>query len=581
MVIDATDDFTGTTPLAGSGEATLLEALRQMQALQAQPILPDNPLVQLGSILSGFGAGVQGRPNPVVEMYRQRRQDQLAGLQQQATIGGTLGTIETQRASRAAQSRQQAETERRNEETERVARENLKVSQSNAQATIQRLGYEMTKEQMNSDVEEVRFHAYEAGKNLLNPATGLPMVTRDTDSKKMAYMGKLADFERKEAQLIAMIQQREDPFAPEFRQKYGDQFPVEYFPQARSWMDTMQRLGPDALEPMKPKSQRNVPTEGVLKAELVHLKSLGSQRSEEQERRYQALQSEIGRDPTKESDLFKTVSTLEAERKAKNLPPADRSILIGEAAEILRDKQSYYRDIRAVALKKGLKEGTPGFLAFVQEQEAGLIASRKLALVDNSRLPEASQRMIVALDQGEAAMKNLLTKFTPQERAKYSGLMNYYSGTIKQAIGAGGDPSRFLTMFQNAKEPDALKTLFKNDPQGRARFAQFQSYVAQAMAQAFSDGGKQLTQYEGGITFGWVITGKEWSPIQFEVKLNLAYEKVNSTRRSIVRAARPYSAIVKEMEEQAAQGPPAYTTPAGATRTITIMPDGTRKVIER
>ena len=90
--------------LVSTGEQTLLDALQGIQGLRGQPVVPDNPLAQLGSILAGFGAGVQGKPNPVVEMYRQQRQDQLAGFQQQASIGGALGTMENQRAQRQIES---------------------------------------------------------------------------------------------------------------------------------------------------------------------------------------------------------------------------------------------------------------------------------------------------------------------------------------------------------------------------------------------------------------------------------------------------------------------------------------------
>ena len=84
---------------------TLLGVLQQIQALSAQPLVPDNPLMGAGAALQGFAAGTQGRANPALDMLRQQRQQQLTGLGTQAQIAGSMATIshqaETERHARA------------------------------------------------------------------------------------------------------------------------------------------------------------------------------------------------------------------------------------------------------------------------------------------------------------------------------------------------------------------------------------------------------------------------------------------------------------------------------------------------
>ena len=79
----------------------LQQLMLQIQARQNQPIIPDNPFAQAGTILSGFGAGVQGRPNPVMAQFAQQRKDDLAGMQAQAGIAGTMATLQDRQQTRA------------------------------------------------------------------------------------------------------------------------------------------------------------------------------------------------------------------------------------------------------------------------------------------------------------------------------------------------------------------------------------------------------------------------------------------------------------------------------------------------
>src|SRR3990167_5448481 len=88
-----------------SGEQTLLGILQRLRDLQAQPMVPNNPMAQLGTVLQGFASGTQGRANPALEMYGGMRQQALRGLGEEAQIGGALSTLQTQRERREADRR--------------------------------------------------------------------------------------------------------------------------------------------------------------------------------------------------------------------------------------------------------------------------------------------------------------------------------------------------------------------------------------------------------------------------------------------------------------------------------------------
>lgn len=87
---------------------TLVGILQQIAQLQRAPMMASNPLTQIGTALAGFGAGVQGRPNPVMEMARQQRQDELESLKTQASVAGSMATIANQKATQTRQARQDA-----------------------------------------------------------------------------------------------------------------------------------------------------------------------------------------------------------------------------------------------------------------------------------------------------------------------------------------------------------------------------------------------------------------------------------------------------------------------------------------
>ena len=74
----------------------LMQVLQQIQALQNQPLIPDNPLSQPGAALQGASAGFQGQPNPAIAQAAALRQQQLTGMSQTAGVLGQIGMLQQQ-----------------------------------------------------------------------------------------------------------------------------------------------------------------------------------------------------------------------------------------------------------------------------------------------------------------------------------------------------------------------------------------------------------------------------------------------------------------------------------------------------
>lgn len=75
-------------------EQGLVGILQQIQQQNAQPLVPNNPLAQLGSILSAGASGILGRPDPVMANFAADRQYRMQNMVQQA---GILHQIQQQR----------------------------------------------------------------------------------------------------------------------------------------------------------------------------------------------------------------------------------------------------------------------------------------------------------------------------------------------------------------------------------------------------------------------------------------------------------------------------------------------------
>lgn len=104
-------------------------------------------------------------------------------------------------------------------------------------------------------------------------------------------------------------------------------------------------------------------------------------------------------------------------------------------------------------------------------------------------LPPTVQTAVGALSFGVETARRLRSEFTPEERASFSGFLQFPARKILQIV---------------AEDP---------------KFATFQTLINMAKGQAFGEGGKQLTPFEASIVFGYVPTGTEFSTADFEAKL--------------------------------------------------------------
>jgi hypothetical protein len=108
------DEIQAPTTTGSTPEQTLLAVLKATGDLQGQPLVPqNNPLLQVGAALSGFAAGTQGRPNPVLHQLRQERADQISALHQQAAVAGTIATLQDRVAQRTLESQRERRLEER------------------------------------------------------------------------------------------------------------------------------------------------------------------------------------------------------------------------------------------------------------------------------------------------------------------------------------------------------------------------------------------------------------------------------------------------------------------------------------
>lgn len=160
---------------------------------------------------------------------------------------------------------------------------------------------------------------------------------------------------------------------------------------------------------------------------------------------------------------------------------------------------------------------------------------------------------LTGLQQITRVTDRLKTEFTPAERREFVGYFNLPIQRLSQIV------------------------------QANPRFAKFDALVNREGIAAFETGGKALTAQESAIIFGFLPNAKEWSPENFEAKLNEADDYGRSKIKTIVDIATTNRRdIGKKMEaslpKQGANGPTSITSdedynklPSG---TLFVSPDG-------
>jgi hypothetical protein len=471
----------------------MMTVLQQMKALQAQPLIPNNGFAQAGSIMTGFNAGLTGKPDPTLDMYRKDRQDQLKGLHDQAGISANIASIENIKATR--------------------------------QEALKKYNLDIYKELSKADDFNTRLAGFKAG-------IKAGILPQDLDPNLAALKGG-KEYERGHDQVLALVQKGIDPTSDP---KYASMFPKEVFgPLVMQAQQVMaQGQGPLGLNQLRLKPDQ---PENIMKIEVARLEMIPqANRSAEDQRQLDAYSKALKLDP-KGTELERWAQQLMLEDQQNGKPIRQFSAYLEQANEAKKDRDSTIQTIIKTVKAEGKygKEGDPQFQRQVLTELAALNGARASAVQDAQRLPADDRKMLMIVDTArDHVISKLMSEFTPQERMKYAGWFNFKGRQLMQAMQA--------------------------DP----KFAQFRSYVMQGKSMAFSDGGKNLTQFEGGITFGWVPTGDEMSPVDFEEKLKLAGERLDYVRQRVIHyAVTPTSDITKDAKKTLTGPPPTPKTPQG------------------
>lgn len=490
-------------PVAG-----LMATLQQMKALQTQPIIPNNQLAQMGSIMTSFNAGLTGKPDPLYESFRRDREGQLKNLHEQAGISGTLASLQNTQATR--------------------------------EMAMKKYDLDLFQTLSKSEDFNTRISGFKAG-------VRAGILPQDLDVNMAATKGG-KEYQQGHDQVIALIQAGvQDPTTDP---KYMAMFPKDIFGPVVAQAQQAMTMGPVALNQMKLKPDQ---PENVMKIEVARLGMI-PKRSEEEDRQLAAYSHAL--------KLDKEGSGTTVERFAKQLaqedmqagrPPRPPSAYLEEANERLKDRDSTIQQIRKAIKTEGKHgpEGSPSFERQILVELTALAGARAASTQDATRLPEKERNMLQILDTArDFSINKLLTEFTPQERLQYAGWFNFKGRQLTQTI------------------------------QANPKFARFRSYVMQGKSMAFSDGGKNLTQFEGGITFGWVPTGDELSAVDFEEKLKIAAERLDYVRGRIIHySITPTSDITRTMKNTLTGPPPAPTSPKGQPFRFIKQPDGSVRVV--
>jgi hypothetical protein len=493
--------------------AQMQQVLQQMRALQTQPLVPNSQAAQAGTILQGFHAGIQGRPNPAIQMHLDNRALQLKNLSSQAGISTDLASIE-----------------------------NSKLTRDQA---LKKYNLDLYKTLSNDEDFNTRVAGFKAGiqAGILPP---------DLDPN-LAAMKAGKEYERGHDQVLALVQKGIDPTSDP---RYASMFPREVFGSAVQKAQQALASGPEmgalAINQMKLKPDQ---PENIMKIEIARLEMIPpSKRTDEDKRQLAGYQRALNYDSLKGGTTVERLAEqLKVEDMQAGKPPRLPSAYIDQANDMLKDRDSTIQQIKKMvhAEHPNWKEGTPDYERAIYEELAALSGARAASTQSATRLPERERNMMQILDTArDFAITKLLTDFTPQERLKYAGWFNFKGRQLAQAIQA--------------------------DP----KFAQFRSYVMQGKSMAFSDGGKNLTAFEGGITFGWVPTGDEISPVDFEEKLKIAADRLDYVRKRIIMySVTPTSEFTRDLKKTMTGPPPTPTSPSGVKFRYETGPDGKKRVV--
>jgi hypothetical protein len=446
----------------GSGvdpaNTALMEALAQIRQAQAQPLLSQDPISQLGVSLQGIAAGYRGEPNPAVQQALAIRQQQLGSAQQgfQNQLGLANLGLQTQ------QVKNQTSSENRRDLLDRL-----------------KLQEQTTDKMIENPNRAVRLYGYQQKMKTPIEYGGLPP---GSDPEKLANYPK-SELEGANDAAVWLMTVGENPRDPKWGGRF-DHVPVEQYA---------------SLIAANPLAAR-----GLLKkpgTEADFLKFMGSTirslppgtQTEIQQRALAAIEESTpvnyGFDVNRMGGALASTDPTFGQWNPK-APRPDQLAKISEAL-LEERKPGLERLVQAIQ-----KEKDPVKRAALVEQKNALIAAtaeaagqRTAAVVGATPMNETQQK-IMAGHLDNLSVIAQFKAFTAKE-------INTYTGILK-------NPVERAKMFYQANAPAALGGGAVDE-----KFAQFEALMGLFQKGYFALGGKQLTPFEATVARMSTPTGRE------------------------------------------------------------------------
>lgn len=214
-------------------------------------------------------------------------------------------------------------------------------------------------------------------------------------------------------------------------------------------------------------------------------------------------------------------AAVRADKLADHLAEARGKAKIGLGTETLQ--QQVFSMYGISNMEEATKEQVDKAIDALYRRELQKSREQGAAQLAEHPVEPGERDVIAGLNEMIRVAKAIQTEFTPEERARYAGLVNLPTERIKTLLkGAQADP-KFVRFYALLKE------------QGLA---------------AFGIAGKQLTGIEKETIFGFIPTGTEWSPVEFEAKLKTAVEHGQfQLDQRIIMATTPRKNIRQELQK--------------------------------
>ena len=199
------------------------------------------------------------------------------------------------------------------------------------------------------------------------------------------------------------------------------------------------------------------------------------------------------------NDINNALQQVRADKLADQLGEARGKAAIGLGTETVR--QQVFANTGINDMSKATPEQVGMALETIYQRELKKSRETGAGQIQEHPIEQGERDVVTGLGQVITVARALQSEFTPEERAKYAGLVNL--------------------------PVERVKTLL-NGPNADPRFVRFYALLKEQGLTAFAIAGKQLTGIEKDTIFGFIPTGTEWSPVEFDAKLNTAIEYASS-----------------------------------------------------